>query len=501
MESSSESDEDENESQHVVRARYVQRVRKSPIMLKRVSSALSIESAPGSSSEDDLDPPAFVSPLSTKPVIKRDNGSAPSKLAALRKSNQSAALKSCTGSISQKRVAPNDPHALEYLSKRPRPNGLFPIAVQRGRPDAPMQHQASPRPIRKEETKTSPDPKESNGGVNGHTITGQIATKSHLSSPPVAGENASSKSGLCGKGAVPVQPSGTCVGSCTPVPNTADAHDTKQIKNKQLAPRDNANPSASLCDPKSAAMRQPTEGTLLHAQKTSHGLSTDARVPLGDVIRPMSEKAQCKPNGSPQQEVRATSEACERPAEVQKTMNGISGSTQHRQSSSIRNAVARALPAASVPIDAFGADSNSQNGGQQQSASNGSSGTGMKTSSARIGGISFDKASMGSNDQPDAPRTPKRLMNLSSVDRSDSAAYERYLFFSHRVRRFDFDSDTFLSAFSPFAAATVQMESVKSSDVCAVCGAGGTLITCGRCPLGFHLRCVHPPLKAAPPSE
>lgn len=84
------------------------------------------------------------------------------------------------------------------------------------------------------------------------------------------------------------------------------------------------------------------------------------------------------------------------------------------------------------------------------------------------------------------------LVNIASVPESDGSGWDRFIFFSFRPQRFHFPKSTYLSAFSPFAAVASGMEGVSSTGVCAVCGAGQTLVRCSRCPLAFHSRCIDP---------
>lgn len=83
------------------------------------------------------------------------------------------------------------------------------------------------------------------------------------------------------------------------------------------------------------------------------------------------------------------------------------------------------------------------------------------------------------------------LINIRPVHRSDESGWDRHVFFAHRVRRFDFQTNVFLSQFSPFAAAASQLDKLSTpADVCAVCGSGFPSMKCCRCTLGFHLACL-----------
>ncbi|CDF35312.1 unnamed protein product [Chondrus crispus] len=84
------------------------------------------------------------------------------------------------------------------------------------------------------------------------------------------------------------------------------------------------------------------------------------------------------------------------------------------------------------------------------------------------------------------------LVNIAECVESDDAARDRFIFFSYRPQRFHFPQSTYLSALSPFAAVASAMTGVSSKGVCAVCGGGGTLCECSRCPLAFHRTCIDP---------
>lgn len=84
------------------------------------------------------------------------------------------------------------------------------------------------------------------------------------------------------------------------------------------------------------------------------------------------------------------------------------------------------------------------------------------------------------------------LINIAPVSTDDGSGWDRSVFFSFRSQRFGFVSKTYLSTFSPFAAVASGMEGVTSKSVCAVCGSGGRLLSCMRCPLAFHQQCIDP---------
>lgn len=89
-------------------------------------------------------------------------------------------------------------------------------------------------------------------------------------------------------------------------------------------------------------------------------------------------------------------------------------------------------------------------------------------------------------------KTGRYLVNIAPLPESDGAGWDRFIFFSYRSQRFHFESETYLSTFSPFAAVASGMEGVTSVSVCAVCGTGGSLTACCRCPLAFHKNCIDP---------
>lgn len=60
----------------------------------------------------------------------------------------------------------------------------------------------------------------------------------------------------------------------------------------------------------------------------------------------------------------------------------------------------------------------------------------------------------------------------------------------YKPQPFAFVGKTDLNLFSPFAAAAEAMDGISAEDVCAVCGGGGSLHSCCRCPCSFHLRCL-----------
>lgn len=91
--------------------------------------------------------------------------------------------------------------------------------------------------------------------------------------------------------------------------------------------------------------------------------------------------------------------------------------------------------------------------------------------------------------------TPRYLVNIAPLAENDGTGWDRFIFFSHRSQRFHFESEMYLSTFSPFAAVASGMEGVTSTSVCAVCGAGGNLTACSRCPLAFHMNCIDPTMR------
>eukprot|EP00177_Eucheuma_denticulatum_P004515 GFKZ01008207.1.p1 GENE.GFKZ01008207.1~~GFKZ01008207.1.p1 ORF type:complete len:822 (+),score=122.02 GFKZ01008207.1:118-2583(+) len=97
------------------------------------------------------------------------------------------------------------------------------------------------------------------------------------------------------------------------------------------------------------------------------------------------------------------------------------------------------------------------------------------------------KGNAGTGDQEH-----RYLVNIAPVSPDDGSGWDRSVFFSFRSQRFGFFSKTYLSTFSPFAAVASGMEGVTSKSVCAVCGSGGRLLSCSRCPLAFHQHCIDP---------
>jgi len=55
-----------------------------------------------------------------------------------------------------------------------------------------------------------------------------------------------------------------------------------------------------------------------------------------------------------------------------------------------------------------------------------------------------------------------------------------------------------LKVMSPFAAEAAGIPGVSVDEMCSVCGSGGRLLLCARCPLAFHLTCINPPLDKDP---
>lgn len=93
---------------------------------------------------------------------------------------------------------------------------------------------------------------------------------------------------------------------------------------------------------------------------------------------------------------------------------------------------------------------------------------------------------------PDVSLTNRKLVNILTLLDNNGSAWDRFIFFSHRPQRFNFESNTYLSTLSPFTAVTSRMKSASVDDVCAVCGAGARLLACVRCTLAFHPNCVDP---------
>lgn len=118
----------------------------------------------------------------------------------------------------------------------------------------------------------------------------------------------------------------------------------------------------------------------------------------------------------------------------------------------------------------------------------------------RIGVAQLDRNISSKLNPPCVPEDSSiSLLNISEICKDDHAALDRQMFFAYRARRFDFPRDSHLKNFSPFASAADEMEGISSKDVCAVCGSGEVEFCCLRCPLGFHLKCLYPSLKANDP--
>lgn len=90
----------------------------------------------------------------------------------------------------------------------------------------------------------------------------------------------------------------------------------------------------------------------------------------------------------------------------------------------------------------------------------------------------------------DAATNDYELVNIYSLPDTDMSGWDRFIFFAHRPQRFQFATNRYLSSLSPFSAVTSDMDGVSIANVCAVCGAGGTLSICSRCQLGFHNLCI-----------
>lgn len=83
------------------------------------------------------------------------------------------------------------------------------------------------------------------------------------------------------------------------------------------------------------------------------------------------------------------------------------------------------------------------------------------------------------------------LVNIAPLDISDNFGWNRFVFFVHHPRRFEFSSSAPLSELSPFSGLTLDMDHAQPSSLCAVCGAGVALRECPRCTLGFHPVCLN----------
>lgn len=103
------------------------------------------------------------------------------------------------------------------------------------------------------------------------------------------------------------------------------------------------------------------------------------------------------------------------------------------------------------------------------------------------------------NDVPTAPANQCRagdysdplLVNIAPLDISDCVGWDRFVFFAHHPRRFEFGSGIHVSELSPFAGITINMAGVQRSSICAVCGSSAALCECPRCGLGYHPVCVN----------
>lgn len=83
------------------------------------------------------------------------------------------------------------------------------------------------------------------------------------------------------------------------------------------------------------------------------------------------------------------------------------------------------------------------------------------------------------------------LVNIAPLDSSDNVGWDRFVFFAHYPRRFDFGYNVYISALSPFSGITLHLHDPQPSNVCAICGAASGLRSCPRCKLGFHSICVN----------
>ena len=94
--------------------------------------------------------------------------------------------------------------------------------------------------------------------------------------------------------------------------------------------------------------------------------------------------------------------------------------------------------------------------------------------------------------EPDEPLTDDNLVNIAALSTTDDFGWDRFIFFSHRSQRHFFPENSYLSQFSPFTSVASSIAGLTTRSVCAVCGAGGTLHDCMRCPLTFHATCIDP---------
>lgn len=51
------------------------------------------------------------------------------------------------------------------------------------------------------------------------------------------------------------------------------------------------------------------------------------------------------------------------------------------------------------------------------------------------------------------------------------------------------------------AAAPVEFEEDGNTDLCVLCGLGGSLLCCDGCPAAYHMRCIGESAKSIPPGE
>lgn len=54
---------------------------------------------------------------------------------------------------------------------------------------------------------------------------------------------------------------------------------------------------------------------------------------------------------------------------------------------------------------------------------------------------------------------------------------------------------------SQAAAAAAEFEEDGNTDLCVLCGLGGSLLCCDGCPAAYHMRCIGESAKSIPPGE
>lgn len=87
----------------------------------------------------------------------------------------------------------------------------------------------------------------------------------------------------------------------------------------------------------------------------------------------------------------------------------------------------------------------------------------------------------------------KSIINIANTWENDGILKDRFIISTFRPRRFDFNTNVYLSQFSPFAAVKTNKKHSSPNIICATCGGiFGKYVVCIRCPLMFHVECIVP---------